>query len=324
MTEEKKMIKDLEVNEEVTIPMLIEGMEERKASASNQPYITFTGKDKTGSLDCKLWGYTMENMSGIKNGDIIMARGTVGMYNDKKQLNMKKNERGKYLFRLTKEEDNLDLNDFIKTSPCPYEQMISEIQGMINNFTNEDFKALCNRFLDKYEDKLKYYPGAKGVHHAYKTGWLYHIYNMMRMGNSLADIYDLNKDLLLTGVLLHDTGKIPAMNSDMNGVVDDFSLEGAMLDHIVLSIKIFNEISSDLDIDKEAITLIEHMIASHHGKLEWGSPVMPMFPEAEALHHLDNMDAKINTMKEHLETVESGTVTDKVYALGRRIYKPNL
>lgn len=318
------MIKDLELKKEVIIPMMVEGLDE-KLDSKQQPYVLFTGKDKTGSLDCRLWGYTLEKFADIKNGDIIMAKGVVENFQDKKQFKVSKSDKGKYLIRLSKEEDGLDINDFIKVSPCPYEVMIVEIKDMINKFSNLELQQLCFKFLDEYDDILKYFPGAKGVHHAYKTGLLYHIYNMMRMGNMVADVYGLNKDLLLSGVLLHDIGKIPAMISDKNGSVSDFSLEGAMLDHIVLSIKMLNELAKDLDIEKDTLTLVEHMLASHHGNLEWGSPVNPMFPEAEALHHLDNMDAKINTMNEILETVEKGAMTDRIYSLGsRRIHKHHL
>ena len=314
------MIKDLELKKEVIIPMLVSDLDE-KINTKNQPYISFTGKDKTGSLDCKLWNYQLQSLPWLENGVIIMASGVMEKYGDKNQFKISKNEKGIYLLRLAKEEDNLNLEDFVKTSPCPYDKMISEISNMINKFENKGLQELCFKFINEYEDKLKYYPGAKGVHHAYKTGWLYHIYNMMKMGNSVADTYELNKDLLLSGVLLHDTGKIPAMNSDKNGIVEDFSLAGAMLDHIVLSLKILRELAVGIDIEEDILVLIEHMIASHHGQLEWGSPVVPMFPEAEALHHLDNMDAKINTMKEYIDTIQESTFSEKIYPLGgRRIY----
>lgn len=318
------MIKDLELKKEVIIFMMVEGLEE-KITTTDKTYVSFVGKDKSGTLDCKLWGYTLEKMGEIKNGDIVKVKGHLGEFNGKKQFNISKDEQKRYMIKLSTDADNINLSDFIKTSLTPYDTMINDITTMLNTFNNTNLKELCFKFLKKYEPQLKYYPGAKGVHHAYKTGLLYHIYNMMKMGNTLADIYNLNKDLLLTGVLLHDIGKIPAMVSDDNGVVSEFSLEGAMLDHIVLSIKMYNELKEGLDIDKETSVLIEHMIASHHGNLEWGSPVVPMFPEAEALHHLDNMDAKINTMNEILEPLDSGTTTDKVYSLGgRRIYKHNL
>ena len=318
------MIKDLEFKKEVVIPMMIEGLDE-KLAGNNEPYVSFTGKDKTGSLDCKLWGYNLQKLGNLKNGDIIKAQGIMDEYNGKKQFKISKSNKGRYLLRLANAEDNLDINEFIKVSPTPYEKMIDDINQMINKFSNEGFKKICLKFLEEYKEELKYFPGAKGVHHAYKTGWLYHIYNMMKMGNTVAETYDLNKDLLLTGVLLHDIGKIPAMISDMNGIVSEFSLEGAMLDHIVLSMKMFNELKEGLDIDKESLILIEHMIASHHGNLEWGSPVTPMFPEAEALHFLDNMDAKINTMKEILEPLDKGQSTDRIYQLGgRRLYKHSL
>lgn len=318
------MIKDLELKKEAVTFMMIEGLDEKLAS-NKEPYVLFTGKDKSGDVDCKLWGYNLQKLGDIKNGDIIKIKGILDEYNGKKQLKVSKDENGRYMLRLTNDKDNINISDFVKVSPTPYEKMITEINEMINLFQNKNLKELCFKFLKEYEPQLIYFPGAKGVHHAYKTGWLYHIYNMMKMGNVLSDIYGLNKDLLLTGVLLHDIGKIPAMISDMNGVVNEFSLEGAMLDHIVLSIKMFNELKEGIYLDKETTTLIEHMIASHHGNLEWGSPVVPMFPEAEALHHLDNMDAKINTMNEILEPLQKGQTTEKIYTLGgRRIYKHNL
>lgn len=318
------MIQDLELNKEYIMFLIIEGIDS-KLTSNNKPYVSFKGKDKTGSLDCKLWGYTLDDLNGVKNGDIVKIQGSLEMFNDNKQLRVSKGSDGRYKIRLSNDNDNIDISDFIKTSPTPYDKMIFEIKNMVGAFENRPLSELCFKFLNEYDEVLQYFPGAKGVHHAYKTGLLYHIYNMMKIGNVVADTYSLNKDLLLTGVLLHDIGKIPAMISDKNGIVNEFSLEGAMLDHIVLSIKLFNKLKEGIDIDNELSTLIEHMIASHHGNLEWGSPVVPMFPEAEALHHLDNMDAKINTMSEILEPLQKGESTDRIYTLGgRRIYKHNL
>ena len=300
---------------------------QEKSAKNNSSYIEFTGKDKTGSINCKSWGTKLDDLS-IKNGDIVKIRCKFKKHNDTNQLIIEKDKNKTLLLRIADDNDFkiIRVDDFYKTSPTSFKEMYEYLISTINTFHNEELKRICLLFMKKYKTELEYYPGAKANHHAYKTGLIYHIYNMARQGVEVAKIYNLNKDLLLSGVILHDIGKIETMNSTEQGIVTDFTAEGVLFEHIIQVILMIENLAREANISYDKKTLLIHMVLSHHGKPEWGSCRYPAFAEAEALHHLDNMDAKINAILENLEGISNDTnVTGPIRSLdGRVLYKHNL
>ncbi len=168
-----------------------------------------------------------------------------------------------------------------------------------------------------------HFPAAKRHHHALKGGLLYHTLSMLKIGMVLAPLYPfINADLLYAGIILHDLGKVDEMISDPNGIVSDYTTEGKLLGHIVTGIADLKLKGEELGTDPEILLLLEHMLLSHHYEAEYGSPKRPMFAEAELLHHIDVIDARMNTMERIQNTLEPGTFSDNQWSLdGIQVYR---
>ena len=220
--------------------------------------------------------------------------------------------------RETNVGDVFDLRDLVKAAPEPSEEMYDYITGTIRNFQDEELKKLCLGLYEENKEKLMYYPAAptklwdsadKRTTHARAYARVYSHSN-------------LSKDLLLAGVAIHDIEKLTEIISDENGVSPGYSMEGNMLGHIVQGVSLIHDRCAELGIGAEKTIMLEHMILSHHYEPEFGSPKKPLFPEAEMLHYLDMIDAKMYDMEESLRGVEPGEFGPKVWTLdNRRIYK---
>lgn len=316
-------IKDLQVGKKVDVFGLIEVLQEKQTS-NNKTYIEMVITDNTGKVNVKSWDTTLENIGNIKVGNIVKVRGNVDEWEGNKQIIVIKNNNGIPLIRLAVEQDNIDMKEFIEIAPIEPKIMLKELKNIAKAFKNEDYKSICLRFLKEYEEELLYFPGTQTIHHAVKGGLLYHIYSMVKIAIPIADYYSLNKELLLTGIIIHDIGKIEQLNADENGKVDDYTKGGYMLGHMIQGIKMLNRLVVELDIDKEILLLLEHMIASHHFHEEWGAYQKPMFVEAEVLHHLDMIDSRVDLLKRATEKVDDGQMSSKNPYLKRMFYKPKV
>ena len=164
-----------------------------------------------------------------------------------------------------------------------------------------------------------YYPAAQKNHHAELAGLLYHEKRMLMMAERACQVYtNLDPDLLMAGVILHDIEKIDEIESNELGISPGYSFEGKMLGHLVLGVREIEKISNELGISHEKAVLIEHMMLTHHYEPEYGSPKKPLFPEAEMLHYLDMIDAKMFDMQEVLEKTEPGKFSERVWTLDNR------
>jgi 3'-5' exoribonuclease len=189
--------------------------------------------------------------------------------------------------------------------------------------TDEDLKRLCVLSLNQGKEKLMYYPAAQRNHHAEMAGLLYHVKRMLMTAEKVCQVYDnLDRDLLYAGVLLHDMEKLHEINANEWGISDGYSFEGNMLGHIIQGIKVLDKQMEELNFPKEKAIMVEHMILSHHYEPEFGSPRKPLFPEAEMLHYLDMIDARMYDMQEALDAATPGQFSDRVWTLdNRRLYK---
>ena len=173
------------------------------------------------------------------------------------------------------------------------------------------------------KEKMMYYPAAQKNHHAQKSGLLYHLKRMIMTGDAICNVYtNLNRDLVAAGVLLHDIEKLNEIMADELGIASGYSFEGQLLGHIIQGIKLVDRLGEELGISREKTIMLEHMILSHHYEPEFGSPKKPLFPEAEILHYLDMMDARMFDMEEALSGAEPGDFSERVWTLdNRRLYK---
>lgn len=168
-----------------------------------------------------------------------------------------------------------------------------------------------------------WFPAAKRMHHAERSGLLHHTTDMLKAAEAICVIYPwLHRDLLLAGVIIHDLGKLEELKSDEVGNVSDYTREGQLIGHLVQGVANLRAAAEKTGVTGEVVTLLEHLLISHHGEMEYGSPTPPMFPEAEALRWIDMMDARMNAMKSALDRTPEGAFSEKVYTLDRRVYHP--
>lgn len=275
-------------------------------------YYTLELRDASGSIQGKKWEITSEDEKILVAGNVILVTGEVVKYRDTLQL--------KVLKASLVEEEDIDFMSLLTPPPVPKEELIKRLNGYVNSIKDPDCSALLSYFINKYKDKLFTYPAGVSVHHEYSSGLLTHLTSMADLGEFLASKYQpINRDLLITGILLHDIGKLIELEGP---VVYHYSTEGKLLGHISLMVAEIRKAASELKIQGEVPMLLEHMVLSHHDKPEFGSPIPPMTKEALLLSMIDNLDSKMAIVTKALETVNEGEFTQKIYPLdGRSLYK---
>ena len=290
-----------------------------KVGSNKKAYLDLLLADKTGEISAKKWDVADEELPGlekIKEGSVIKVKAVVTEWNGMKQLRVSR-------IRQTSAEDNIDLKDYIKAAPEDAQDMYDYIFAKANSFMDEDLKNICVKQLSDNKTRLMYYPAAQKNHHAEMAGLLYHVKRMLMMAEKVCEVYtNLNKELVMAGVILHDMEKLNEIESNELGISTGYSFEGKMLGHLVQGVRTIDKISGELNIPREKAVMLEHMIISHHYEPEFGSPKKPLFPEAEMLHYLDMIDAKMFDMQEALDKTEPGQFSDRVWTLDNRtLYK---
>ena len=291
-----------------------------KMGANRKQYLDLTLGDMTGEISAKKWDVSdreLEDLNSIKEGDLIKVKALVTEWQSQSQLRVQR-------IRAARPEDGLDRKDYIKAAPEDPKVMYDYIYGIADAMKDPDLRALCTRILTDNQEKLMYYPAASKNHHAEFAGLLYHMKRMLAAGIALCGVYtDLKKDLVCAGVIVHDMQKLNEILSDQNGISPGYSMEGQLLGHIVMGVKYLDRLTEELGFPREKALMLEHMVLSHHYEPEYGSPKKPLFPEAEVLHYLDILDARMFDMFDALASTEPGEFSDRVWTLdNRRLYKP--
>ena len=290
-----------------------------KIGANKKQYLDVQLGDATGEISAKKWDVADEELPGlaeIQPQDIVKIRGNVTEWNGLKQIRIGR-------IRKSVKEDVFDIADFIKAAPEKGEDMYSFVIGKANAMKDDDLKAICVEFLGRNREKLLYYPAAQKNHHAELAGLLYHIKRMIVTAEKLCEVYShLNKDLVIAGVILHDIEKVNEIEANEFGIASGYSFEGQMLGHIVQGIISINKMAEELGVSNEKTVMLEHMMLAHHYEPEFGSPKKPLFPEAEILHYIDIIDARMYDMQEALDATEPGEFSERVWTLdNRKLYK---
>ena len=290
-----------------------------KVGSNKKAYLDLLLADKTGEISAKKWDIADEEMPGlqkIKEGSVIKVKALVTEWNGMKQLRVSR-------IRQTSAEDGIVMMDYIKAAPEDAAEMYDYIYSRAAAFEDKDLRNICVKQLTDNKEKLMYYPAAQKNHHAEMAGLLYHVKRMLMMAERACEVYtNLNRELVMTGVILHDMEKINEIDSNELGISTGYSFEGKMLGHLVQGVRTIDRLAAELDIPREKAVMLEHMILSHHYEPEFGSPKKPLFPEAEMLHYLDMVDAKMFDMQEAVEKTEPGCFSDRVWTLdNRNVYR---
>ena len=308
-------IGNLTPNDVITGQFLVLSKEIRQKK-TGEPYLYLHLSDRTGEMEAKMWDNVAEVMDTFDRDDFIKVKGLMQVYQNRSQFTVHR------LRRLAEEE--VDFTDYFPCSDRDPEEMFAELKGIIANLRNAHLRALLEIvFSDsRLTAKYKMVPAAKNIHHACRGGLIEHVLSLCTLSRLMASHYkDVDLDLLLTGAILHDIGKVEELSYARSF---GYSADGQLLGHIVIGLRIVGAMCDRVpDFPPKLRTLIEHMIVSHHGELEFGSPKVPAFPEALLLHHLDNLDSKMDAMRtafrrdRHLD----GEFTGWIAALERVLLK---
>ncbi|MDL4842748.1 3'-5' exoribonuclease YhaM [Aquibacillus rhizosphaerae] len=286
-----------------------------KGVASNgKPFLTLILKDITGEIEAKLWDATQEDEELFHSEQLVKITGDVNQFRGRSQLKI-------HTIRPAQPTDGVKASDFIEKAPVDKEELMSRLTEIIFEMKNPNLQRIVRYFVKKYQDDLLTYPAAVKNHHEYVSGLAYHIVSMLNLAKQLKQLYpDINADLLYAGIILHDLGKL----KELSGVATpSYTLEGKLIGHIPMMVEEVGQAARELQIEGEEVTILQHMVLSHHGKAEWGSPKAPLVREAELLHLIDLIDAKMNMLNRSLEKVKPGEFTERLFAMeNRAFYKP--
>lgn len=292
---------------------LLVRMAEQRQSSKGDKYLDMTLGDATGDLNAKVWDGRAEPP---QVGTVLKIRATVQEYNGRLQFRVEQ-------MRKTQPEDDVDLSLLMTCAPEKPETMMARIEKAIDGMQTPDLQKILRELIGACRERLMYYPAAQRLHHAERSGLLHHTTSMLAAAEALLSVYPfLDADLLKAGVIAHDLSKTTEMLSDEAGNVKDYSEEGLLLGHLVQGVSEVRAAAERAGVSGEYVLLLEHMVISHHGTAEFGSPRPPMFPEAEALHMIDDFDAKMNEMEGVMRRTPPGVFSEKIWSLDRRLYHP--
>lgn len=303
------LIKNLLEGDHLTIQAIV-GSSAHGTNASGTMYLTMELKDSSGSINAKKWELTPADDQIFVAGNIVEVGVDVIKYKDNLQL--------KILTAKPLSEDDIDISRFIKASPIPKEELVARFNKLVSSIKDVDCAKILTYFLDKFGDVFYDAPAAVSVHHEFSSGLLMHSVSLAEHCDYFASYYkDVNRDLLVTGALLHDFGKMIEMEGK---AITKYTTEGKLLGHISIMVSELRKACDALNIKSEVPLLLEHMVLSHHGEPEFGSPIMPLTREAMLLSMVDSLDSKMLILDKAYDEVAPGEFTTKIYALDNRSF----
>jgi 3'-5' exoribonuclease len=265
-----------------------------KPKKTGEPYLALTLGDRSGQIEAKMWDNVDDVLEAFEQDDFVKVKGLINKYKNRFQLTIHK------LRKLG--ESEIDFADYLPKTTKDIDQLWESLTSFVASFQNPHLKSLVEAFLADPQIAAAYRnaPAAKTLHHAYIGGLLDHVVSLFRSCDLMCRNYpQVNRDLLLTGAFLHDIGKIHELTYNRSF---SYTSRGQLLGHMVIELEMLQaKLALVPGFPDELKTLIEHLIISHHGQYEFGSPKLPMFPEALMLHYLDDLDSKMEAMRSHFE-----------------------
>lgn len=265
-----------------------------KPKKTGEPYLALTLADRCGQIEAKMWDNVEDAIDTFEQEDFLKVKGLLNKYKNRFQITIHK------VRRLADSE--VDFADYLPKTTKDVDELWRTLQEFVGSFRDAHLKALVQSFMEDPEIALRYRsaPAAKTLHHAYIGGLLDHVVSLFRSCDLICGNYpQVNRDLLLTGAFLHDIGKIYELTYSRSL---SYTTRGQLLGHMIIELEMLQaKIAQVPGFPDELKTLLEHLIISHHGQYEFGSPKLPMFREALMLHYLDDLDSKMESMRAHFE-----------------------
>ncbi len=288
-----------------------------RTTQSNKPYLSLIFCDKSGQMEGRAWEPDDPRIAKeFERGDVVKVRGCISRFNDRLQMKVEQLRKALPV--------EIDKSDLMPATTFDVETLWRQLLGFVESFTDPHLKLLLTTLLadPKIAEAYREAPAAKQLHHAWLGGLLEHVVSLLKLADRVAPHYPiLHRDLLLTGVILHDIGKVRELSWDVGF---EYTVEGVLLGHIQIGSALAERTMDSLPgFPSRLKTLVLHMILSHHGKLEFGSPKLPMIPESLVLNFLDDLDAKMQAMQSEFdkcarEGKPADELTGRVWALDQR------
>jgi 3'-5' exoribonuclease len=279
-------------------------------------FISLSLQDRTGLLRGRLVNDVARFRDEFDSGDFVKVQGRTGLFNGRMQLLIEK------IRRVNPDQDKglgFREEDCVLSAPRTIDEMWSELDQLIMHVRDPHVRELLQRVTTQHADKLRIWPAAQTVHHAYRSGFLEHILSVARSALMLGAAYGANQDLLTAGAILHDIGKLDELEYDG---ATSYTREGNLVGHVTLGAMMVRATMAAIpDFPDVLRTQIEHLVVSHHGHKEFGAPVEPMTIEAIILSAADDLDAKINQVRQALAEDAEGEFTAYHSRLGRVFWR---
>lgn len=310
-------IKDMKKDELFDGFYLIKRAEVRKTRAGKD-YISLTFQDDSGEISGNLWDAQPHNVKEFTAGKVVHMTGRREVYNGMPQVNQ-------LTLRLPRDGEPNDPAAFKEKSPVNVTEIRDYLEHTMFRIENATWQRVVRNLYRKYDKEFYHYPAAKSNHHAFESGLAYHTATMVQLADNIGDIYpQLNKSLLFAGIMLHDLAKVIELSGPDS---TEYTIRGNLIGHIALIDEEITKTLIELGIadDKEDVVVLRHVVLSHHGLLEYGSPVRPRIMEAEIIHIIDNLDANMMMMSTALSRIDKGEMTSRIFAMDNlSFYKPKL
>lgn len=312
--EYNKLIMDMTLGEDVEGFYILKAAYP-KTTANGKPFLSATLSDKTGAIEIKVWDYSGP-IASADEGKVVKIRGNVGEYRGTPQITVDR-------IRLADENDQYDVSALVPVAPIDVDATMDELKALIASIKDEDYRKVCQIFLEQHYDAWKNTPAAKNVHHGFLSGLLMHTTTMLKIADFLAGLYGdiIDRSLLLAGTFLHDFGKQQEFTLSQLGLVTDYSVKGQLLGHLVMGAQEVAKLAAVIGTPEDKAVLLQHMILSHHGEPEFGAAVKPICAESELLSQIDMIDSRMEIFRETLQDMQVGEVSNRIFALDKRVYR---
>lgn len=301
-------IKDLEAGQKIKLDLLVSKVN-KGVSSNGAPYLSVSLQDNTGDIEGKIWDVKPDQEEITKVGLIVEVNADVLTYRQNLQLRIHSVK--------TVEQSSYNLEDYLNTSKYDVNYLKTEIKGYMESIQDPIVKNLVEASMEFCGEQFYQYPAATRNHHDFVGGLAAHVYGMCKLAASMCEQYPIyNYDLLIAGCILHDMGKIEEYTTP---VLSEYTTLGRLVGHISIMHANFTKIAEEQGLlDTEQAMLLRHIILSHHGQLDFGSPVVPMLKEAELLNFIDNIDARTNMFEKLYENQAEGEFSPRMFPLNNR------
>lgn len=305
---------EMKIGEDVVFNALVENMQKRY-TPNKKAYYSLGLTDGESIIDARVWDELLVDKNEVKTGSVYSFEAHINEYAGKMQYVVK---------NITPVDESVDISVFFRSAPLSGEFLKNGIKEYIQKIDNEILKKIVIELIANVKDIFFDYPAAMSMHHNYQHGLIHHTYSMLKIADTCIDLYpNINRSLLYSGVLVHDVGKTKELSSVHSPI---YTQEGNLLGHIVIGLQMLAVVADKLGYqDTEEVKMLQHMIASHHGELEWGSPKEPAILEAYALHYIDLIDSKLAALNPEVGNASKGSNTGPIGSINRKsLYVPKL